>query len=140
MQRSSYFQFFASDTAVVTLLADDAASLREIYAGWGGLTDEDVQAYVDLLGEPEALQAALNWYGAMNLGGGGGAGVTPISMPTMFVWSTEDTALGREGAELTEKYVEGPYRFEVIEGVSHWIPEEAADRLNELLREHFTQN
>ena len=41
---------------------------------------------------------------------------------------------------MTEKYVEGPYRFEVIEGVSHWIPEEAADRLNELLREHFASN
>ncbi len=61
-------------------------------------------------------------------------------MPTMFVWSTEDTALGREGAELTEKYVDGPYRFEIIEGVSHWIPEEAADQLNELLREHFAPN
>ena len=157
-QRSSYFQFFASDTAVATFLADDAARLRELYMGWGGLSDEDVQTYVDLLGEPTALQSALNWYGAMNLGGGGGgrrggggaavgaavgapAGAeTPIGMPTMFVWSTEDTALGREGAELTEKYVEGPYRFEIIEGVGHWIPEEAADRLNELLLEHFAQN
>ncbi len=137
--RSSYFQLFASDSAVATFLADDAAQLRAIYTGWGGLSDEDVQAYVDLLGEPEALQAALNWYGAMNLGGGGAAS-TPISMPTMFVWSTEDEALGREGAELTEKYIEGPYRFEILEGVSHWIPEEAADQLNELLREHFAPN
>jgi pimeloyl-ACP methyl ester carboxylesterase len=137
--RSGYFQLFASDSAATTFLANDAARLREIYAGWGGLSDEDVQVYVDLLSEPGALQAALNWYGAMSLGAGGAA-VTPIGMPTMFVWSTEDTALGREGAELTEKYVEGPYRFEVIEGVSHWIPEEAADQLNELLREHFSQN
>jgi len=139
-ERSGYFQLFASDSAAATFLANDAAQLREIYTGWGGLSDEDVQVYVDLLSEPGALQAALNWYGAMSLGAGGVGGTTPISMPTMFVWSTEDTALGREGAELTEKYVEGPYRFEVIEGVSHWIPEEAADRLNELLREHFTQN
>jgi pimeloyl-ACP methyl ester carboxylesterase len=137
--RSGYFQLFASDSAAATFLANDAARLREIYTGWGGLSDEDVQVYVDLLSEPGALQAALNWYGAMSLGAGGAA-VTPIGMPTMFVWSTEDTALGPEGAELTEKYVEGPYRFEVIEGVSHWIPEEAADQLNELLREHFSQN
>ena len=32
------------------------------------------------------------------------------------------------------------HRFEVIEGVSHWIPEEAADQLNALLREHFAAN
>lgn len=140
-ERSGYFQLFASDSAAETFLANDAEGLRGIYAAWsgGGLSDEDVQVYVDLLSEPGALQAALNWYGAMNLGTGGAA-VTPISMPTMFVWSTEDTALGREGAELTEKYVEGPYRFEVIEGVSHWIPEEAADQLNALLREHFAAN
>ena len=140
-ERSGYFQLFASDSAAATFLANDAEGLRGIYAAWsgGGLSDEDVQVYVDLLREPGALQAALNWYGAMNLGTGGAA-VTPISMPTMFVWSTEDTALGREGAELTEKYVEGPYRFEVIEGVSHWIPEEAADQLNALLREHFAAN
>ena len=140
-ERAGYFQLFASDSAAETFLANDAEGLRGIYAAWsgGGLSDEDVQVYVDLLSEPGALQAALNWYGAMNLGTGGAA-VTPISMPTMFVWSTEDTALGREGAELTEKYVEGPYRFEVIEGVSHWIPEEAADQLNALLREHFAAN
>lgn len=140
-ERSGYFQLFASDSAAATFLANDAEGLRGIYAAWsgGGLSDEDVQVYVDLLSEPGALQAALNWYGAMNLGPGGAA-VTPIGMPTMFVWSTEDTALGREGAELTEKYVEGPYRFEVIEGVSHWIPEEAADQLNALLREHFAAN
>ncbi len=142
-QRSGYFQLFASDSAAATFLANDAARLREIYTGWGGLSDEDVQVYVDLLSEPGALQAALNWYGAMSLGaaaGGAPTGVTPIGMPTMFVWSTEDAALGREGAELTQKYVEGPYRFEVIEGVSHWIPEEAADQLNQLLREHFAPN
>src|SRR2546423_920611 len=48
-----------------------------------------------------------------------------------------DVALGREAAEATAKHVDGPYRFEVFEGVSHWIPEEAADRLNGLLLEHL---
>jgi pimeloyl-ACP methyl ester carboxylesterase len=55
----------------------------------------------------------------------------------MFVWSTNDIALGREGAEATGQYVEGPYRFEVLTDVSHWIPEQAADDLNRLLLEHL---
>jgi pimeloyl-ACP methyl ester carboxylesterase len=55
----------------------------------------------------------------------------------MYVWSTDDVALGREAAEATAAHVDGPYRFEVIEGVSHWVPEEAADRLNELLLSHL---
>jgi pimeloyl-ACP methyl ester carboxylesterase len=72
----------------------------------------------------------------MNLSAPAGQ-ITPIRMPTMYIWSTGDTALGSEGAELTAGFVEGPYRFEVLEGVSHWVPEEAAERVNELLREHF---
>jgi hypothetical protein len=33
--------------------------------------------------------------------------------------------------------VSGPYRFEVLEGVGHWIPELAADRFTPLLLEHL---
>jgi hypothetical protein len=37
----------------------------------------------------------------------------------------------------TADWVTGPYRFEVLEGVTHWIPEQAADRLGALLVEHL---
>ncbi|MBA3282079.1 MAG: alpha/beta hydrolase, partial [Acidimicrobiia bacterium] len=57
--------------------------------------------------------------------------------PTLYVWSTEDIALGRTAAELTARHVDGPYRFEVLEGVSHWIPEAAADELAALLVDHL---
>ena len=134
-EMSSYMDFFRSEGAEEAFLAENAAMLRGIYEG-AGLTEEEIDVYVELLAQPGALTGALNWYRAMNLQGGGAA-PTPISMPTTFVWSTEDRALGREGAELTESFVEGPYRFEVLEGVSHWVPEEAPARLNEILREHF---
>ena len=55
----------------------------------------------------------------------------------MYVWSTADVALGREAAEGTAAEVAGPYRFEVLEGVSHWIPEVAADALDALLLDHL---
>jgi pimeloyl-ACP methyl ester carboxylesterase len=55
----------------------------------------------------------------------------------MYVWSTEDPALGREAAEATASFVEGQYRFEVLEGVGHWIPEQQPGRLNALLLDHF---
>jgi pimeloyl-ACP methyl ester carboxylesterase len=132
-QMSSYFETFRSDDAEDLFLANDAAMLRGIF---GSLPADEAQVYVDLLGTPDAIGAALNWYRAMNLGPGANP-ITPIRMPTMYIWSTGDTALGREGAEMTADFVEGPYRFEVLEGVSHWVPEEAADRVNELLQEHF---
>jgi pimeloyl-ACP methyl ester carboxylesterase len=132
--RSGYMEFFRSEGAADAFLADDAAGLRNLYA-MSGLEGADVEPYVEVLTQPGAMQAALNWYVAADVSAVEGLG--PITVPTLFVWSTEDPALGREGAEWTAEYVEGPYRFEVLEGVSHWIPEEAPDRLNELLLQHL---
>lgn len=135
--RSSYIDFFRSDGAAEALLADDAAMLRGLYESTG-LPPEDVAPYLDVLTQPGAMQAALNWYRAADLTLVEGLG--PITMPTMHVWSTDDPALGRAGAEATADHVEGPYRFEVLEGVGHWIPELAAEQLNRLLLEHLSSH
>jgi pimeloyl-ACP methyl ester carboxylesterase len=116
------------------MLAEDAAGLRMIYA-LSGLTEDESAPYLAALRTPEALGSALNWYRAA--GGHLIADLGPITVPVLHVWSTEDQALGREGAEATADHVEGPYRFEVFEGVDHWIPEHAPDRLNAVLLEHL---
>jgi pimeloyl-ACP methyl ester carboxylesterase len=99
-----------------------------------GLND-DIEPYVEVLTQPGAMQAALNWYRAASLTDADTLG--EITMPTLFVWSTDDPALGPDAAKWTEEYVSGPYRFEVFEGVGHWIAELEPDRLNALLLEHL---
>lgn len=134
-QRSSYIDVFRREgEAEELLLADDGARLRAMLADSG--LSGDVDEYVRRMREPGAMTAALNWYRAVDIGSINSLG--PITMPTMYVWSTADIALGREGAEATVGHVEGPYRFEVLEGVSHWIPEEAPDELNRLLLDHLS--
>ncbi len=144
-QRSSYMQVFAAEGTEHAMLANDAATLRSIYAG-AGLSDRDVDVYVHALRTPEALRAALNWYTASGLRPAPSAGGTsssrasslpPVRVPTMYVWSTEDVAFSRVAAEGTQDWVTGPYRFEVLEGISHWVPEQAAERLSELILEHL---
>jgi pimeloyl-ACP methyl ester carboxylesterase len=88
------------------------------------------------MGQPGALTAALNWYRAGASPSGIGS-VGDIRVPTLYIWSTGDTALGRRAAELTAGHVKAPYRFEVLEGVSHWIPEEAPDEAAKLLLDHL---
>ena len=87
-----------------------------------------------MLTQPGAMTAALNYYRAMN---GSLSNIGPVDVPTMFVWSTEDVAVARSGAEATAQHVRAPYRFEILDGVSHWIPEEAAADVNRLLLEHL---
>jgi pimeloyl-ACP methyl ester carboxylesterase len=133
--KSSYIQLFREEGKAEEVLGeDDFVRLRMMLNTCG--TPDDTDEYMRVLGQPGALTAALNWYRAMQPGLVGEIG--PITTPTMFVWSTNDIALGREGAEATGQYIEGPYRFEVLEDVSHWIPEQAADDLNKLLLEHLS--
>jgi len=132
--KSSYIQLFREEGKAEEVLgANDFAALRGMLSTAG--STEDVEEYMKVLVQPGALTAALNWYRAMQPGLVGDIG--PITLPTMFVWSTNDIALGREGAEATAQYVDGPYRFEVLEGISHWIPEQAGDDLNRLLLDHL---
>lgn len=100
-----------------------------------GLDDEDAEMYAAALSEPGALTAALNWYRAMDPRAV--ADLELVRVPTMYIWSTGDAAIGRVAAEDTREHVQGPYRFEVLEGVSHWVPETAPEQLSSLLIRHL---
>jgi pimeloyl-ACP methyl ester carboxylesterase len=131
--KSGYMQFFKTPEAEAFFLADDAAGLRTLYEA-SDLGPESAE-YLRALLEPGALTGALNWYRGADIGLVQGLG--PITVPTMYIWSTADPALGREAAEATAACVEGPYRFEVLEGVGHWIAELVPDETNRLLIEHL---
>ncbi|MCW2679142.1 MAG: haloalkane dehalogenase [Frankiales bacterium] len=128
-RRSRYMKDWLDPSAEEQLLD---GGLQQVF---GGVPGVDAGAYEERLREPGALTAALAWYRAQSLDDLDGLG--PITMPTMHVWSTQDQALGPAGAHGTAAHVEGPYRFEVLEGISHWIPEQAPEDLCRLLLEHL---
>jgi pimeloyl-ACP methyl ester carboxylesterase len=136
-ERSGYMLFFRTPDAEPFFLDNDAAVLRSLYSA-SALPEDAAAEYIRVLTEPGALTGALNWYRAADIGLVEGLG--PITTPTLYVWSTNDPALGRDAAEATAGHVDGPYRFEVLDGVSHWIPEEAPDTLNALLLEHLASH
>jgi pimeloyl-ACP methyl ester carboxylesterase len=136
--RSSYMQFFQQpDVPEQMFLANDGDGLRNLFVA-SGLQAGEFEEYVRVLLEPGAMTAALNWYRAASIADVEGMG--PVTTPTLYVWSTNDVALGREAAEATAQHVDGAYRFEVLDGVSHWIAEEAPDDLNRLLLDHLAAN
>ncbi len=108
--------------------------LRHVFDA-SGLADIDTEPHVALLGDREAMRAALNWYRAYDFTT---MGLPDVTVPTLFAWSPEDMAIAREGAELTGRHVDAPYRFEVIEKIGHWIPELAPTELSGMLLEHLT--
>lgn len=97
-----------------------------------GMSREMVEAFQRDFGDGAALPGALGWYRAMPFMNRKLLDIL-VRVPTAYVWSDHDAALGRVGAELCEQYVDAPYTFEVMEGASHWIPDEVPDRLAEIV-------
>ena len=128
---SRYMRDWQDRSTERRMLADGAAALRRIYDR--RVPPSHIDEYVARLSEEGALTAALNWYRAGRPDGKAG----PITVPTLYVWSTEDVALGSTAALATADHVAGPYRFEMLEDVSHWVPEEAPEALAGLLLEHL---
>ena len=114
------------------MLAGDGRLLRTALVR-SGLEPEIADTYVERMREPGALTAALNWYRATGRSLGRFSQVGDVQAPTLYVWSSDDAALGRTAAELTASHVTGPYRFEVLDGVSHWIPEMEPDATAKLV-------
>lgn len=118
--RSSYMAGFQIPLlAERVLLAREALVLRSMLERSGLPTDRATE-YCRRQSRPGALESSLAWYRAVPLSG---RGVGEVDVPTTYVWSANDAALGRRAAELSADHVTGPYRFEELEGVSHWIPE-----------------
>jgi pimeloyl-ACP methyl ester carboxylesterase len=136
LARSSYVAMFREEGTENGMLANEAAGLRLVLQA-SGLTEDEAQPYLDAIGNVPTLRAALNWYRAASL-----ADVDemrPITVPTLYMWSTNDPALGREAAEATAKHVDGPYTFVELDGVDHWIAEHAVDETNQALLANFAR-
>jgi pimeloyl-ACP methyl ester carboxylesterase len=132
--RSSYVGLFQVPVLPERLLlAGNGAALRRMLRH-GGLPREAVDHYVSRMQEPGALTAALGWYRALPVSSRDPVGT--VRVPTLHLWSTGDAFLGRAATEDTARFVDAPYRLEVLEDVTHWIPELAADRVAELVTAH----
>lgn len=99
----------------------------------GGMSAEMTRRYRAEIVEDGAQTGGLNWYRALPF-------ADPrmlkrkVSVPATHVWASDDVALGRHGAELCGQYVEGaPYELVVLEGASHWVPDEEPERLAEII-------
>src|SRR5487761_165422 len=127
--RSRYIGLFLIEGKAGQVLADDDyRRLRSMFSlgpNPNAVPRSLVDHFARSVSRPGRLTAALNYYRA-NLVAGGGAWETPIrvgpiTMPTSLLWGDQDPALGRSAAEATARHVEGEYRLEVLEGAGHWL-------------------
>jgi pimeloyl-ACP methyl ester carboxylesterase len=93
-----------------------------------GMTRDLVEQFHRDIVDHGSLRGGLGYYRSLLRVSPGQLG-RKVTVPTTYVWSDRDVALGRKGAELTEQWVTGPYELEIYEDASHWIPDERPDVL-----------
>jgi pimeloyl-ACP methyl ester carboxylesterase len=82
-----------------------------------------------------ALTAMLNYYRALLRGFNGlkKRGTRKIDIPTLMIWGEEDSALGKELAYGTERYV-SDLKVRYLPRVSHWVQQEAPETVNAIIQ------
>lgn len=134
--------FLFPGVAEQVLPADDWALYRRwIWSGAHRGQDPDLDRQLADLSRPGALEAGLNWYRANNDPAHFPADdptrfpLPPVACPTLGVWSSADPTLSEAQMTASADYVTGPWRYQRLDDVDHWVPVHAPDQLNQLLLE-----
>jgi pimeloyl-ACP methyl ester carboxylesterase len=144
-QLSWYMLWFQFPGVAERVLAEhDWEFFRDwAHAGVARGGDALMERQITDLSRPGRLSASLSWYRAnispdTYAGNGRYLELPLIACPTMGVWSSGDSLLGEAQMKGSEQVVSGEWRYERIEGASHWIPVSASEQLNELLVDFLT--
>lgn len=131
--RSRHHKAFLEPDAADVVLADDCKWLRDRLAA-NGVPLTATEEHLAVLGNKEAMEAALAWYRARGAIRGP---LGPIRVPTLYIWGDADDTVGRVAAEGTVDFIAAPYRFEVLPGVGHFAADQAPEQVSELMLEHM---
>ena len=132
-RRSRYITVFRLPFHIAEwlLLRRGASALKQIFKD--KLPKPRLDDYVYRLTHPGTPKAGLNWYRALDLH----IQIGKIDVATVFVWGSDDQALGRIAAETTGAHVTASYRFVELQGASHWLLEECPEVVAEALIDHL---
>ena len=97
-------------------------------------SEEDLDRYVEAWSRPGALSAMINYYRAALRQSPRRAlkRLRPIQSPLLVIWGERDHYLGRELAEPGPEWVPD-VRLERLPDASHWVQQDAPERVNGLL-------
>lgn len=94
--------------------------------------------------DPKAMNSMLNWDKANPLATSylaaaeSSAAPRNCNVPTMGLWSSGDAYLWEDQVKNSSKLMSAPWRYERIDGASHWMQMDHPEQVNELLLDWLT--
>lgn len=134
--RSRHHRAFLDPETGKLLLADNAKRLRDGLFGQG-VPSEALEEHLSVLGNPEALEAALAWYRANK---GLAADIGTIKVPTLYIWGDADATVGPDAAYGTAEFVVPSFAMEVLPSVGHFVMDQAPAKATDLVLAHLKKH
>ncbi|MEQ1887946.1 MAG: alpha/beta hydrolase [Alphaproteobacteria bacterium] len=141
LKRSWYILFFQLPWLPEWALGRDGAraigdAFSSMAVDKSRFTPEVLEVYQRNALIPGALTAMINYYRALFRSGpkpGHPRAPGKLQTPTLMIWGEADTALGKELTCGTQDLV-NDFTVHYLPGVSHWVQQEAPEKVNEILR------
>ena len=139
LKRSWYIFFFQIPRLPEWLLSRRGGEpIRKAFTNMAvdqrNFTDQSLVHYSNAAMRDGSLHCMINYYRALlqhretvNHGD------AIIDLPTLLIWGEDDTALNIKCSEGTEQWVPN-IKVQRLPGVSHWVQQEAPERVNEILQ------
>jgi len=134
--RSRHHRAFLEPETGKLLLADNARRLRDGLFGQG-VPAAALEEHLSVLGNPEALEAALAWYRSNK---GLAADIGTIKVPTLYIWGDADATVGPDAAYGTGEFVGAAYAMEVLPSVGHFVMDQAPAKATDLMLAHLKKH
>jgi pimeloyl-ACP methyl ester carboxylesterase len=134
--RSRHHRAFLDADTGKLLLADNARRLRDGLFGQG-VPAAALEEHLSVLGNPEALEAALAWYRSNK---GLAADIGTIKVPTLYIWGDTDATVGPDAAYGTGEFVGAAYVMEVLPNVGHFVMDQAPAKATDLMLAHLKKH
>ena len=134
--RSRHHRAFLDADTGKLLLADNTRRLRDGLFGQG-VPAAALEEHLSVLGNPEALEAALAWYRSNK---GLAADIGTIKVPTLYIWGDADATVGPDAAYGTGEFVGAAYAMEVLPNVGHFVMDQAPAKATDLMLAHLKKH
>jgi len=134
--RSRHHRAFLEPETGKMLLAANARRLRDGLFGQG-VPAAALEGHLSVLGNPEALEAALAWYRSNK---GLAADIGTIKVPTLYIWGDADATVGPDAAYGTGEFLGAAYAMEVLPSVGHFVMDQAPAKATDLMLAHLKKH
>lgn len=134
--RSRHHRAFLDPGTGKMLLEENARRLRSGLFGQG-VPEAALEEHLSVLGNPEAIEAALAWYRSNK---GLAAEIGTIKVPTLYIWGDADATVGPDAAYGTGEFIGAAYAMEVLPSVGHFVMDQAPVKATDLILTHLRKH